>query len=100
MIKKSYNKPESVKEVTEVMRDYCNSKQFNISDFNLSYMAEEFVLTFEARGWAGIKYWPALAKKWVLNNSYKYTKSKPKPSEQQKNTTRDKLLRRDGSVGF
>ena len=99
------NKPNSDTEVLEVMKGYCQDKGYVFSDTQLDYMAQSCYLYFESRGWVGIKYWPAVAKRWCLNNlersyetrkfdkQYKYSyKSKPKL---QGRSVRDKILEQE-----
>jgi len=64
----SSNKPNSSNDVFEIMKDYCDRKEFVFSVSQLKYMAEDCYLFFESRGWSGVKYWPAIAMRWVLNN--------------------------------
>ena len=62
------NKPQSEEEVFDVMKSYCQDKGYTFGDGQLKYMAESCYLLYESRGWCGIKYWPAVAMKWVLTN--------------------------------
>ena len=68
------NRPKSVDEVFSVMKDYCQKKKYLFSDVQLRFLAENCFLYFESRGWANIKYWPAVAMKWCLNNLHKQSK--------------------------
>ena len=70
------SKPNSDTEVLEVMQKYCQSKGYTFSDGQLEYMAEGCYLLYESRGWCGIKYWPAVAMKWVLTNVNSQQKGK------------------------
>lgn len=70
------SKPKDYNEVKEVMLKYCKEKQFNFTDKEIDFMAENCYLTFESKEWKGISFWPAIAKRWVLNN-------KPKKSQTQ-----------------
>ena len=70
------SKPNSDTEVLEVMQKYCQSKGYTFSDGQLKYMAEGCYLLYESRMWAGIKYWPAVAMKWVLTNVNSQQKGK------------------------
>ena len=79
------SKPHSEEEVFTVMRDYCKKKGYLFSDTKLKFIAENCYLLYESKGWEGVKYWPPLAMKWVLNERGKFNKStvsfkKPKPS--------------------
>ena len=78
------NKPNSDVEVLEVMRGYCRKKGYLFSDTQLKFMAENCYLLYESKGWYGVKYWPPLAMKWVLNERGKFDKGttgykKPEP---------------------
>ena len=64
------SKPNSEEEVFVVMKDYSEKKGYSLTDTQLDYMAQSCFLLFESRGWVGIKYWPAVAMKWVLTNVY------------------------------
>lgn len=86
------NKPESDAEVLEVMRKYCEKKGYNFSNTYLDYMAQSCYLTYESKGWAGIKYWPPLAMKWVLNNLDKQLKHDYKPKLSKGKSVRDKIM--------
>lgn len=63
------NKPNSEKEVFEVMREYSKKKGYSFSDTQLRFYAENCFLLYESKGWCNVKYWPALAMKWVLNEA-------------------------------
>ncbi|MBE3037078.1 MAG: hypothetical protein IMZ70_08385 [Candidatus Atribacteria bacterium] len=84
------------------MRDYCSTKQFNLSDTELKVMAESCYLFFESKGWKDTKFWPPLAMRWALTSR---TKSNPivKPvliqSPRKGESVRDRILReRDSHV--
>ena len=62
------NKPQSDTEVFAVMKDYSEKKGYSFSDGQLKYMAESCYLLYESRGWESVKYWPAVAMKWILTN--------------------------------
>ena len=68
------NKPNSDTEVLEIMKRYCQDKGYTFSDTQLDYMAQSCYLLFESRGWDGVKYWPAVAMKWVLTNVHSQQK--------------------------
>ena len=70
------NKPQSDTEVFEVMKSYCQDKGYIFSDARLKFLAESCYLLYESRGWCGIKYWPAVAMKWVLTNVNSQQKGK------------------------
>ena len=70
------SKPNSDTEVLEVMQKYCQRKGYTFSDARLKYLAEGCYLLYESRGWCGIKYWPAVAMKWVLTNVNSQQKGK------------------------
>jgi len=90
------NKPNFDTEVLEIMKSYCQDKGYTFSDTQLDYMAQSCYLHFESRGWVNIKYWPAVAKRWCLNNLDKQCKgtynSKLKP---QGKSVRDKIMERE-----
>lgn len=99
------SKPNSADDVFDVMKQYSEKKRLIFTDSKLRYLAEDCYLYFESRGWAGIKYWPAVAMKWVLNNlerSYKakpdkqYIKSNYKP-KQKGQSVRDKILEQESN---
>ena len=69
-------KPHSEEEVFSVMKDYCQKKKYLFSDAQLRFLAESCYLLYESRGWCGIKYWPAVAMKWVLTNVNSQQKGK------------------------
>jgi len=61
-------------------------------------MAQNCYLYFESRGWSGIKYWPAVAMRWVLTNLDKQIKKKWEVSShhhQEKRSVRDKVMERE-----
>lgn len=89
------NKPESDVEVFEVMKDYCRKKGYTFSNTQLDYMAQSCFLYFESRGWVSIKYWPAVAMKWVLNNLDKQYKGTYKPKPQKGKSVRNKIMERE-----
>lgn len=88
MVKPS--KPQSDTEVLEVMKNYNINKGYTFSDAQLDYFAQSCFLYFESKGWKGISYWPAVAKRWVLNNLDKQYKPKPKGR-----SVRDTILESD-----
>ncbi len=63
------SQPKNSDEVYEVMKKYSKSKGYNIADSDLKFMAENMFLTFEAKKWKGISYWPPLAMRWILTNN-------------------------------
>ena len=95
-------KPNSEEAVFIIMQEYSTKKGYSFSDTQLRFMAENCYLYFESRGWGGIKYWPAVAMKWCLNEKGSYAKrnegkydkktityKKPKPHGQ---SIRDRIL--------
>lgn len=66
------SRPNTEAEVFEVMKKYCTKKEYFFSQAKLKYFAEQCFLTHESRGWAGCKYWPPLAMKWVQNAVTKF----------------------------
>ena len=70
------SKPDSDEDVLREMKKYCQSKGYTFSNGQLKYMAESCYLLYESRGWCGIKYWPAVAMKWVLTNVNSQQKGK------------------------
>ena len=90
------NKPSSEKEVFIVMQEYSQKKGYLFSDTQLKFMAENCFLYFESRGWASIKYWPAVAMKWILNEKGKFNKQTTiykKPSNGK--SVRDKIMEQE-----
>lgn len=92
------SKPQSDTEVFEVMEKYCQDKGYSFSNAQLDYMSQSCYLYFESKGWKGISYWPAVCKRWVLNNldkqvKYNY-KSKVKPRGQ---SVRDKIMEKENT---
>ena len=91
------SKPESEKEVFDVMKKYCQKKGYYFSDEQLEYMAEDCYLFYESRKWQNTKYWPPLAMRWVLVNKNKQSQNKPKlniPQPKGK-SVRDIILEQD-----
>jgi len=100
------NKPQSANEVFQVMQKYCQDKGYNFSNQQLIFMGESCYLYFESRGWKGIKYWPAVAMRWVLTNlersyetrkSDKQTKSNYKPKPPKGKSVRDKVMEQENN---
>lgn len=90
-------KPRSEEEVFEIMKDYCQKKGYSFTDTQLRFMAENCYLLYESKGWYGVKYWPPLAMKWVLNEVGKFGKkvvSYKKPKSPDK-SVRDKIMERE-----
>lgn len=88
------NRPESADEIFVVMKEYSQKKGYSFSDTQLRFFAENCYLLYESKSWCGVKYWPPLAMKWILNERGKFNKkipsyNKPKPSGQ---SVRDKIL--------
>ena len=73
--------PKDEDEVYEVMKEYCEKKNFTISKPTLKYWAESCYLFYSAKGWAGVKYWPAVVMKWVLTNVHNMKISPPLKKE-------------------
>jgi len=88
------NRPNSDKDVLREMRKYCQDKGYTFSNTQLNFMAEDCYLFFESRGWKGIKYWPAVAMRWVLTNLDKQIKKKTdySPRHSGGKTVREKIL--------
>lgn len=91
------NKPDNADEILEVMKEYNIKRGFNLSESCLSYLAEDMFLHFEGKGWVGVKYYPAIAMKWILNHVTKFgTKikqiDKPKQEPKQGPSVREQLL--------
>lgn len=98
------SKPESDKEVFSVMKDYSEKKGYSFTDTQLRFMAENCYLLYESKEWYGIKYWPPLAMKWLLNErgKFKSTSGKDvstykKPKAQGK-SVRDKIMEQENEV--
>jgi len=89
------SKPNSDNEVLDVMKAYCQKKEYNFSNAQLDYMAQNCYLYFESRGWKGISYWPAVAMRWVLTNLKDQPKQNYKPKLQKDKSVRDKILEED-----
>lgn len=94
MVKK--HSPNSVDDVFNIMKQYVEKKKFSFIDSKISYLAEDFFLFWESRGWKGTTYWPPLAMRWILNNLDKQYKAtyKPQPKTQGK-SVRDKIMERE-----
>ena len=78
------------------MKEYSKSKGYNIADSDLKFMAENMFLTFEAKKWKGISYWPPLAMRWILNNKPKFVRNKSvitKPNVSKGESVRSRILR-------
>jgi hypothetical protein len=86
-------RPNNSSEVLNVMQSYADKKGFNITHATLEYLAEDLYLREEIRSWAGVKYWPPLAMRRVLNYVHDYGKEiKPKPKKKTGPTLRERLL--------
>ena len=72
---KAVSKPESENEVYEVMKSYCQKKNFYFSEEHLQYLAEECYLFYESKRWKDTAYWPPLAMRWVLTHRFNKTKT-------------------------
>ena len=93
------NKPNLEEEVLEVMKDYCKKKGYLFSNTQLDFMAQSCYLYFESRGWIGIKYWPAVAMRWVLTNLGKQIKSfGPKINVHKSKSVRDKIMEQENEL--
>lgn len=89
------SKPQSDNEVFDVMQQYVKDKGFCFTVSKIKYLAEDCFLHFESKGWVGIAYWPAVAKRWVLNNLTKFGTQpvKPyKPKQPKGKSVRDTIL--------
>ena len=100
------NKPQSDTEVFNVMKSYCKDKGYTFGDGQLKYMAESCYLLYESRGWVGIKYWPAVAMKWVLTNvnsqqkgkyDVKGTESYKEKMERKVKSIREKIMEQENN---
>ena len=91
------NRPKSVDDVFDVMKDYCQKKKYLFSDVQLRFLAENCYLLYESKSWYGVKYWPPLAMKWVLNERGKFNKEtiKYKKPKAQGKSVRDKIMERE-----
>ena len=89
------SRPKNSDAVYRTMRDYCSTKQFNLSDSELKVMAELCFLFYESKGWKGTTYWPPLAMRWVLMNkkSNPAVKHIPSQSPCKGESVRDRILR-------
>ena len=91
------SKPHSEEEVFEVMREYSQKKGYSFTDIQLRFMAENCYLLYESKEWCGVKYWPPLAMKWLLNERGKFDKkttSYKKPITKGK-SVRDKIMEQE-----
>jgi len=91
------SKPHSEEEVFAVMKDYSVKKGYSFTDTQLRFMAENCYLLYESKEWYGVKFWPPLAMKWVLNERGKFNKEtvkykKPKP---QGKSVRDEIMEQE-----
>lgn len=92
------SKPNTEDEVYQVMQKYCNDKGYFFSDTKLRYMAGQCYLTHESKGWAGVKYWPPLAYKWVINAHTKFGEQTPKvvkPKISKGKSVREQILEQE-----
>jgi hypothetical protein len=97
--------PNSVDAVFDIMKQYVEKKGFNFTDSRIKFLAENYYLYFESRGWEGIKYWPPLAMKWILNEKRSYAKRNEgkfnkenvgyKKPEPQGKSIRDKIMEQE-----
>ena len=62
--------PESWRMVLTVMEKYCLDKRFDIRKCDLDLIAESCFQHYEGIGWMSgkqpVRFWPAVAKKWLL----------------------------------
>lgn len=88
------NKPNSVNDVLDVMKEYIKKKGYKFTDSKIMYLAEDCYLCFESRGWKGVTYWPAAAMRWVLNNYNKQVNVERKyiPRYETKKSVRDIIM--------
>ena len=91
------NKPQSEEEVFTVMQEYSKKKGYLFSDTQLKFIAENCYLLYESKSWCGVKYWPPLAMKWILNERSKFNKQgtryeKSKPCGK---SVRDKIMEQE-----
>lgn len=88
-----YNKPNSEEDVLNVMKSYCAKKGYKFSGATLNFFAEDCYLKHEALGWQGVKYWPAVAMRYIL---YKLDKQirYSKPIKEKGESTREQIMRR------
>lgn len=89
-------KPKNSDELYAEMKRYSEKKGYKFSDYKLHFMAEDCFLFFEARQWNGVKFWPAVAYRWVLNNLKDQIKDKPKSNNIK--TLRDKILEQEDEI--
>ncbi len=76
---KPISKPNSEQDVFNVMKAYCKKKGYSFTDDELEFIAEICYLHYESKAWGGTKYWPPLAKRWILVEAHKRGKtSRPK----------------------
>ena len=65
-----FTPPESWREVLKVMEAYCLDKRFDIRKVDLELISESFFQYYEGIGWMSgrqaIRFWPAVAKRWLL----------------------------------
>jgi len=94
------SKPESEEEVFTIMKEYSQKKGYSFTDTQLRFMAENCYLLYESKGWYGVKYWPPLAMKWVLNERGKFNKgvTKYKKLKPQGKSVRDKIMEQENNV--
>ena len=91
------SKPHSEEEVFAVMKDYSEKKGYSFTDTQLRFFAENCYLLYESKEWCGVKYWPPLAMKWLLNERGKFNKGVStyrKPKSQGK-SMRDKIMEQE-----
>lgn len=66
----SFNTPENWRGVLKVMNEYCNDKGYDIAQTDLELMAEACFEHYQGVGWKSgrqpISYWPAVARKWLI----------------------------------
>ena len=92
------SKPKEIQQVLTEMKSYCKKKNFHFTDQQLSLMAEQCYWYFEARGWSGIKYWPAVAYKWVLSQADKQQKPQTFKAKPKSKTVRDIILEQEDDI--
>ena len=93
MSREKVSRPKDSCEVFYEMERYAKKKGYDLSIVTLDYLADDCFLLHESRGWAGCKFWPALAMRHVLNYVHGYGKEIKSKSEPKKDglTAREKI---------
>ena len=87
--------PDDSHMVLTVMRKYVSEKGWYYSDTDMELLAEACFLHFDSLGWKSIKFWPSVAKRWIVNDMRFSKKKQPNISKPIKNVEQDNITLKD-----